>query len=414
VSILLYNLFLALYKFGIRLTARRGNKSQQWLDGRKDIFTHIAQNLRPRDGTRVWIHCASLGEFEQGRPIIEALKQQGYCIVLTFFSPSGYEIRKNYEQADYVFYLPLDHPKESQQMVQLINPSLVLFVKYEFWYYYLQALQQRGIPTLLVAAAFRPSQPFFKWYGGLFRKMLSCYTHLFVQDEASKNLLLSIHNNYPVIVAGDTRYDRVAAIAGQAKTNTWVEKWKKNQPVWVAGSTWPDDEKVLYAFCQKSNTPYKLIIAPHEVDDTHVQQLVSLFGEKAVRYSQFTDADIDKKVLLVDNMGMLSSLYQYGTIAYVGGGFAKSGIHNILEPAVFGLPVFFGPHFQKFIEAREMTARGLAFSISDANGLQQGFESIAHSEEKRLALKKEIIAFMQSKQGATDIIVKKSLELLSH
>lgn len=413
-SILLYNLFLALYKLSIRLTARRGNKSQQWLEGRNDIFTHIAHSLRPEDGKRVWVHCASLGEFEQGRPIIEALKQQGYCIVLTFFSPSGYEIRKNYEQADYVFYLPLDHPKESQQMVQLINPSLVLFVKYEFWYYYLQALQQRGIPTLLVAAAFRPSQPFFKWYGGLFRKMLSCYTHLFVQDEASKNLLLSIYKNCPVIVAGDTRYDRVAAIAGHAKTNIWVEKWKNNQPVCVAGSTWPDDEKVLHAFYQKSNIPYKFIIAPHEVDDAHVQQLVSIFGEKAVRYSQFTDADIDKKVLLVDNMGMLSSLYQYGTIAYVGGGFAKSGIHNILEPAIFGLPVFFGPHFQKFIEAREMTARGLAFSKSDANGLQQGFESIAHSEEKRLALKKEIIAFMQSKQGATDIIVKKSLELLSH
>lgn len=412
-SILLYNLFLALYKLGIRLTARRGNKSQRWLEGRKDIFTHIAHSLRPDDGKRVWIHCASLGEFEQGRPIIEALKQQGYCIVLTFFSPSGYEIRKNYEQADYVFYLPLDHPKESQQMVQLINPSLVLFVKYEFWYYYLQALQQRGIPTLLVAAAFRSSQPFFKWYGGLFRKMLSCYTHLFVQDVASKNLLLSIHKNCPVIVAGDTRYDRVAAIAGQAKTNTLVEKWKNNQPVWVAGSTWPEDEKVLHAFYQKSNTPYKLIIAPHEIDDAHVQQLVSLFGESVVRYSQFTDADIDKKILLIDNMGMLSSLYRYGAIAYVGGGFAKSGIHNILEPAVFGLPVFIGPHFQKFIEAREMTAKGIAFSISDASGLQQGFESIAHNEEKRLALKKEIIAFMQSKQGATDIIVKKSLELLS-
>lgn len=411
-SLLLYQLFLKLYHLGIRLTARKGNKSQLWLEGRKDIFTTIAQTLKPSTLKRVWVHCASLGEFEQGRPIIERLKQEQVEIVLTFFSPSGYEHRKNYEQTDYVFYLPLDHPESARKWVSIVKPDLAIFIKYEFWYFYLKALHDAQVPTFLAAATFRASQPFFQSYGSLFRKMLRYYDHLFLQDPASQKLLASIDLTNNITIAGDTRYDRVATIASHASEFSSIANWVAGHQVLIAGSTWQDDEKLLQELAFEKTLKRKLIVAPHEIDEAHIQSILQLFPNTAVRYSQLTNEEIHKRVLIIDNIGMLSSLYRYGTIAFVGGGFAKGGIHNILEPAVYGLPVFFGPIYQKFVEANEMVALQLAFSLSNATTMQEKIDELLSNETAYTHLKQTILAFMKAKQGATAIIVKKALQTL--
>lgn len=411
-SLLLYQLFLKLYHLGIRLTARKGNKAQLWLEGRKDLFTTIAQTLQPTTLKRIWVHCASLGEFEQGRPIIERLKQENVEIVLTFFSPSGYEHQKNYDQADYVFYLPLDHPEAARKWVSIVKPDLAIFIKYEFWYFYLKALHDAQVPTFLAAATFRPSQPFFQSYGSLFRTMLRFYDHLFLQDPASQTLLASIDITQNLTIAGDTRYDRVATIAGQASEFPTIATWVAGHQVLIAGSTWQEDEQLLQQLAFEKATNNKLILAPHEIDEPHIQHLLQRFPNTAVRYSQLSDEDIHKRVLIIDNIGMLSSLYRYGTIAYVGGGFAKGGIHNILEPAVYGLPVFFGPIYQKFVEANELVALQLAFSISNATTMRQKIDELLSNEAAYDYLKYTILTFMKEKQGATTIIVNKALQTL--
>ena len=360
----------------------------------------------------IWVHCASLGEFEQGRPIIERLKidYPNYKLVLTFFSPSGYEVRKNYEKADWVFYLPMDSAQNASTFLEIVNPSLVIFVKYEFWYYYLKEINRKKIPLLLISALFRENSIFFKWYGGLQRKMLTFFDHLFVQNESSYKMLASPGLDVKTTVAGDTRFDRVIQIAENFSPIPAVEKFigqgKKNI---VAGSTWPADEELL----QKSITSIKdpslqLIIAPHEINKEHITQLQQLFSD-AILFSQLTAdnqkaSPITANVLIIDNIGMLSRLYRYATISYIGGGFGK-GIHNTLEAAVFGNPVLFGPNYKKFNEAIELLMAGGAISINDAKECVTAIDTFIHDDiayNKACEKSKE---YVYANKGATEKIL---------
>jgi 3-deoxy-D-manno-octulosonic-acid transferase len=400
---ILYNLFLLFYGFAIRIASLFKEKASHWLNGRKNIWQRLEASL-PKNEERIWFHCSSVGEFEQARPLIEAIKLRSpdKKIFLTFFSPSGYEMRKNYEHADYVFYLPLDGKRTAKKFVDLVNPCLAVFVKYEFWYYYLTALKQKEVSTILISAAFRSSQPFFKWYGGFHKKMLHCFTHLFVHDEASAILLNGIGFKENVSVAGDTRYDRVMEIAQQAKSFPIIESFKGENKLLVAGSTWSGDEKILKEVLPTLPFNWKLVMAPHELNETHLQQMKNLFSEEAVFYSQFNDESKDKRALIVDNMGMLSSIYRYGEIAYVGGGFLKGGIHNTLEPAVFGLPVLFGPVYKKFVEAVELVENDFGFPIQNAEDCKKVLKKLIEVKLILLEKQKVLRKYMNAHTGAKD------------
>ena len=400
-----YNLSIRLYGFIVNVASFFKPKAKQWIEGRKNWQSNFKAILKPNE-KRIWVHAASLGEFEQGRNLIEAFKKDypAYKIVLTFFSPSGYEVRKNYEHADYIFYLPLDTKTNAGDFVQLINPSLAVFVKYEFWYHYLNTLHQKNIPTIIISAAFRKEQPFFKWYGGLFRKMLNCFTAIFVQDEASKQLLQSININKNIIVAGDTRYDRVLTIASNKKQLPLIETFINNQPTLIAGSSWQDDEKIIQQSFNALPENWKLIIAPHEIGKDRIDEVLSLFPD-AILYSNLNNSITDKRILIIDNIGMLSSLYSYGKIAFVGGGFQKGGIHNILEPAVFGLPVLFGPVYQKFVEARLLVDKQLCFSISSADECKAVLTRLSADERYFQSVHQSLVGFMKEQAGATNAVL---------
>lgn len=406
-QVFLYNIFLVLYALGIRVTSLFNEKARKWLRGRKDIFRQLADAMQGKDEQRIWVHCASLGEFEQGRPVIEAIKAQypGYKIVLTFFSPSGYEIRKDYDGADYVFYLPMDGAGNAKRFIELVNPSLVIFVKYEFWYHYLNQLKRQDVPTVLISAAFRSSQPFFKGYCGLFRKILKSFAYIFVQDENSKQLLADIGITTNVAISGDTRYDRVVQIAENARRYDLIERFKGDSKLLIAGSTWPDDEMVLREALHILPDDWKMIIAPHEIDDKHIQQLDEMFQDTNTIYSQLPTTHTGHRVLIIDNIGMLSSLYRYGDIAFVGGGFQKGGIHNVLEPAVFGLPVFFGPEYDKFVEAKALVSRLYAFPISKKEHFNSLLRKLMEDDKRRLSMHKTIQAYIAGQAGATGKIM---------
>jgi len=401
----IYNFSIRLFGAVVYLSSFFKEKAKQWINGRKNWRTNFKNQLKPNE-KRIWIHCASLGEFEQGRNLIEALKKQypPYKIVLTFYSPSGYELRKNYEYADYVFYLPLDTKSNAQQFVQLINPSLAIFVKYEFWYHYLNTLHQKSIPTIIISAAFRKEQPFFKWYGNMFRKMLQTFTAIFVQDEASKTLLQTIGINKNVIVAGDTRYDRVLTIAANIKPLPLIESFINDNPVLIAGSTWQDDEKIVQQSFNALRNNWKLIIAPHEIGKDRIYEVQRLFPD-AMLYSDLNNSVADKRILIIDNIGMLSSLYAYGKIAFVGGGFQKGGIHNILEPAVFGSPVLFGPVYKKFVEANQLMDKQLCFPVSDAGECKAVLMKLATDELYYQSVHQSLVGFMKAQAGATDVVL---------
>ena len=340
-------------------------KAKLWIDGRRSLLDNIPADLQQAKKL-VWFHCASLGEFEQGRPLMEQIKRSDpdVSLVLTFYSPSGYEIRKNYSGADYVCYLPLDSKRNTRRFIGIIRPSLVIFVKYEFWYNYLNEITTLNIPLYLVSAIFRENQPFFKWYGGWYRKMLLNFNHIFVQDKTSLDLLdkISIKD---ASLAGDTRFDRVAAIVQDSIKLEILDRFKGESKILVAGSTWLEDEELLAAYFNQSGDKLKFVIAPHEIDEDHLQKLESILKVKHIRYSRAKDLDLlEFKVLLIDNIGYLSSIYHYGDAAYIGGAF-KTGLHNVLEPAAHGVPVVFGPEFKKFREAVDLLQLGGAFSITN-------------------------------------------------
>lgn len=383
-------------------------------EGRSNQFDRMQQQLQGNTAPVAWFHCASLGEFEQGRPVIEAFREEypGYKVVLTFFSPSGYEIRKNYAGADYIFYLPLDSHSNANRFLDIVQPKLAVFVKYEFWHYYLQALQQRAIPVLSISAIFRSDQVFFKPYGYFYRDMLRRFTHIYTQNQTSLQLLQGI-GIAQASIAGDTRFDRVLQTAASVKAIPLVETFAQKQPVFMIGSSWPADIDVLLPLIQQYRQHIKFIIAPHEIHESGISQLMQQLGEGAIRFSQADAADMARySVLVIDNIGMLSSLYSYGTYAYIGGAFGK-GLHNTLEAAVFGLPLFFGPKFDKFQEARDLVRLGCAFPVQDAAGLLAAFGQVYQSPELYHRITTREKQYVQEQAGATDQIMKDIKHLLT-
>jgi 3-deoxy-D-manno-octulosonic-acid transferase len=406
--IFIYNLAIQLYVFAIRLSAMAGNKKASlWIGGRKNWREKMRQDLRPGE-RRIWFHCSSLGEFEQARPVMEKLKSDNAetKIVLSFFSPSGFEVRKNYAGADYIFYLPADTYGNAKDFVELINPSTVFFTKYEYWHYYFHRLKQQKIPLYMVSAIFRNGDRFFKWYGGFFRNMLKCVTHFFVQENDSQRLLSEIGFKN-VTVAGDTRFDRVVQAAGNPKEIAIAKKFSEQRIVMVAGSTWNADEKLLSEMFKGCGEKFKMIIAPHEISASRIEEVKGTFSDMRTQlYSTASELSVaDAEVLIIDNIGMLSSLYRYGSMAYVGGGFGK-GIHNTLEAAVFGIPVFFGPNFKKFNEAKELIACGGAYSVNNADDLIKHVNLYLVNENDRQAHGKAAGNYVRSNAGVTNKILK--------
>lgn len=402
----LYNFGLMLYVWAVRLAAPRLPKARLWYEGRKDLFRRMAEAIDPAARV-VWIHVASLGEFEQGRPIIEQIRKTHpqYKILLTFFSPSGYEIRKNYKGVDYVFYLPIDTPRNARRFLDIAHPEIAIFVKYEFWLNLLSELRRRQTRTYIVSAIFRHNSVFFRFYGGMWRQALESFDVLFVQNEESKKLLSELGFDN-VLVAGDTRFDRVAEIARAAKRIDIVERFKGDNRLFVAGSTWGPDEELLIRLAN-DNPGIKFLIAPHEMDESRIERIMDECRGGALRYTQCTPRTGygSRQVLILDTMGMLASAYGYATWSYIGGGFGD-GIHNTLEAATFGLPVAFGPNFQKFKEARDLVTLGAARSVTDYEQLRTWFIPLRDNEEFLQKTRRIAKDYTTRHQGATNIIVR--------
>jgi 3-deoxy-D-manno-octulosonic-acid transferase len=385
--IIFYNIFRLLYFNSIRLAANWNTKARLWNNGRKNWQHQLRQNWTPLINDKVvWMHCASLGEFEQGRPVLEKIKSQNpkIRILITFFSPSGYEIRKNYEGADWIMYLPADSKKNAEAFINMVQPSVAIFVKYEFWHFYLAELKQRNIETILISGIFRNTQPFFKWWGGFYKNMLLNFSHLFVQDTASAKLLSSINLHSNVTVCGDTRFDRVLEQAQHwqpiAEVETFIQPTKK---IMVAGSTWKEDEEMIAAWFEQNKKEWQLIIAPHEIDAAHIQQLQKTFSN-SILFTQ-TTARTSSECLIINTIGHLSKLYKYAHICYVGGGFTKSGHHNILEAAVYGKPVITGPVFEKYKESVELKQLKGCFTVSNSLELEKQIAHINVNETGKIA-----------------------------
>ena len=399
-----YTSFLNLYVVGIKILSIWNPKARLWINGRKKFPTI---NIKNNSNTKtVWMHCASLGEFEQGRPVIESIKNQypQVKIVLSFFSPSGYEVQKNYAGADDVIYLPIDSKTNAKKIVSAINPSLVLWVKYEYWFYYLEELKQQNIPLLLVSGIFRNNQPFFKWYGTFWQKALACFTHLFLQDEASENLLAGINSNKNVTVTGDTRFDRVIEIAEKFELIPLMKEYCGESKVIVAGSTWEEDEAELIHYV-KGNPQIKFIIAPHEIDADNLKDVQKEFAGSIFYSELLTTQSLNSNVLIIDNVGMLSRLYHYADITYVGGGFGDDGVHNVLEAAVYGKPVIYGPEFEQFKEATELIDCRGGFSISTALELEKVFTKLWGDEQLLKTTGEAAKNYVYSNSGATKKIM---------
>ncbi|OFY18563.1 MAG: hypothetical protein A2W98_04850 [Bacteroidetes bacterium GWF2_33_38] len=403
----IYNTGIKIYFFSILIASLFNEKAKQWIQGRKQIF-HQIQFLENKNEIRYWFHCASLGEFEQGRPLIEQIKKSNpeIKIVLTFFSPSGYLIRKDYEFADYIFYLPSDSKQNAIKFIELVNPQKVFFVKYEFWYYYLARLHNKKIPSYLISAIFRKNQLFFKWYGGWYRNLLQYFSIIFVQNIESQKLLANIGCKN-TIVSGDTRFDRVLEIAQQDKKITLLDKYLTSKKVFVAGSTWQKDEEILINFINQNPSDFVYVIVPHNVDNTNIKSVERKLNVPHIKYSSIIAGQEvnEEKVIIIDSIGVLSSLYKYATITYVGGGFG-AGIHNILEACVFGSPVIFGPNYHKFSEANDAIRLEFGFSIQNKSDFEKIMNSLANNQLRLLTLKSIINKYFVNQKGASETILK--------
>jgi len=406
---MIYNLIIYVYLLGVVIYSLFNEKVRKMWRGERAAFKVLKEKVDP-NAKYVWFHAASLGEFEQGRPLMERLRQDHpeYKILLTFFSPSGYEVRKNYQGADIICYLPLDTPVSALRFLRLIRPVMAFFIKYEFWYNYLHILKHRHVPVYSVSSIFRPDQVFFKWYGRQYGRVLNCFTHFFVQNEQSKDLLAKIGITNVTIV-GDTRFDRVLQIKEAAKQLPIVESFAHDAKVFVAGSSWQPDEEIFIKY-YNAHPDWKLIIAPHVIDEDHLKQIETLLeGRKVVRYTaaekgaSVTEAD----VLIIDCFGLLSSIYHYGNVAYVGGGFGV-GIHNLLEAAVWDVPVFFGPNNQKFQEAQGLKKNG-GFEINNYDEFAAQMDRFAADAAYLKAQGEKAGQFVQSLAGATEKVMAATL-----
>jgi 3-deoxy-D-manno-octulosonic-acid transferase len=401
---IIYQIGIYLYYLLIIVVSAFNKKAKQWLVGRKSQQHLFHKPLVPAN--RIWFHFASLGEFEQGRVLLEKvhLLYPDYKFIVTFFSPSGYEIRKNYALAEKVYYLPLDTAKNAKQFLNHIQPSLIFFNKYEYWFHYISEANKSSIPLFVTSAIFRESQSFFKPYGTFQKKILTLVHYFFVQDDKSLSLLKSINVN-KAIVAGDTRFDRVYEHALAVKNDEFIEDFCAQQKVFVAGSTWPADEHLLKQLLQ-DYPELKLIIVPHEIDNTHINQLFKMYADDAALYTDYMQGNYpsNKRVLIVNTIGLLNSIYKHARYCYIGGGFG-AGIHNTLEAAAFGKVIFFGPNYKKFKEAVELINIQAAFSIRNYNELNTKIEEFEHSEMLYTSSCENAKNYVHANKGATDLIL---------
>ncbi len=409
---MIYNLSIRLYVVLLNLLSPFHPKAKKWVEGRKNIFSNLSSTIGKRHQNQhlAWFHCASLGEFEQGRPVLEAFRKHfpQTKILLTFFSPSGYEVRKNYDGADYIFYLPADTPSNVATFLDIVKPSIVFFVKYEFWKNYLFTLHQQDIPCISFSAIFRPNQIFFKSYGQEYRKILNCFTHIFVQNQESLELLRSIGISQ-ISLSGDTRFDRVKQIVEAQHTNTIAERFKQNRQIFIIGSAWQQDMDVLIPFINKHQNKADLafIIAPHEIHPQQILDWTQQFIAPSIQYSEVNESTnlSDYQILIINNIGILSSLYQYADYAFIGGAFGK-GLHNILEAATFGMPIFFGDKsYQKFKEAKDLLALEGAFSITDELTLGKLFHQIDSDTNKQEQISNITKQYVLKNTGSTEQIL---------
>ena len=407
---MLYNIAIYFYLLGVAIASLFNEKVRKMWRGERAAFDVLKQKVDP-EAKYVWFHAASLGEFEQGRPIMERLRSEHpeYKILLTFFSPSGYEVRKNYEGADIICYLPLDTPINAIRFLRLVRPVMAYFIKYEFWYNYLHILKYRHVPAYSVSSIFRPEQIFFKWYAKKYAGVLRCITHFFVQNEQSRELLAKIGIT-EVTISGDTRFDRVLQIKEQSKHLPLVEAFNQDHKVFVAGSSWPPDEEIFIRFFNE-HPEWKLIIAPHVIGNDHLQQILSRLNRKTVRYTEATpETAAEAQCMIIDCFGLLSSIYHYGEVAYVGGGFGV-GIHNVLEAAVWNVPVFFGPNNKRFQEAQQLLASGGGIEITNYSSFATAMQRFMDDDKWLEQCGSKAGDYVKSMAGATDIVLRESLHI---
>jgi len=410
--VMLYNILILFLRGGYRIGSLFNPKAGAFVTGQQDVFAQLESRFLDNRSRVVWIHCSSLGEFEQGRPLIESLKKefQDIRILLTFFSPSGYAVQKNYQHADLVCYLPWDTARNAYRLVSIVKPSLVIFVKYEFWFHYADVLKKESIPVLSISTIFRKTQLFFKPYGGFYRGILDKFSYFFVQNEESLRLLQSV-GIQQCTLAGDTRFDRVYEIVKKGEEIPIARKFKDDQKTFVVGSCWPEDLEVLVPFINQSRI--KFILAPHEISESFIAKIEKDIRVKSIRYSQAGDKALDEyQVLIIDNVGMLSRLYRYGEFAFVGGGYVQ-GLHNILEAACYGVPIFFGnKKYKKYQEATDLINRGGAFEIADYADMKAKYEFLNTPESFLLAC--EVTkAYVRENLGATEKIMTYCRNLLA-
>ena len=410
----LYNLIILLASQVVKLLALFSPKMKLFVNGRKEVFSILLSKINPNDKT-IWFHAASLGEYEQGLPVIEKIKEKfpNHKIVVTFFSPSGYEVRKNNTVADATVYLPLDTKSNAKKFIKTINLELVFFIKYEYWPNYLNELKKLQIKTYLISGIFRENQAFFKWYGGFYRNALKTFDYFFVQNDSSKKLIQSIGFNN-VKISGDTRFDRVVSILERDNSLDFIENFKDNKTTIVIGSSWPKDENLLVNYINKSSDEIKFIIAPHNIKSEQIQELKKSITKKTILFSDVqTGRDLsiqEKNVFIIDTIGILTKIYSYADIAYVGGGFGNPGVHNILEPATFGVPIVIGPNYSHFAEATALVHQEGCISISNQNELNNAFNLLINNEDERHEKGHICSTFVQMNKGATDIILKHIIE----
>jgi 3-deoxy-D-manno-octulosonic-acid transferase len=404
---LLYNVLVLIVGFILKLIAPFNKKIKLFVEGRKATFQKL-ENTISKDNEVIWFHCASLGEFEQGRPILNKLKEQypNYKFVLTFFSPSGYEVRKNYKMADVVCYLPLDTKNNAKKFLNIIKPKLAIFVKYEFWPNMLSELKKQEIKTILVSGIFRENQLFFKWYGSWMRKSLTTFEHFFVQDKVSQELLNKIELENSTI-SGDTRFDRVYEITKQNNQLPFIEDFKNNSYTLVAGSTWKEDEELLVDYINnKASEKEKFIIAPHNINSKDIEELKNSISKKVVLYSTKENYNLHKfQVFIIDAIGLLTKIYSYANVAYVGGGFTKSGVHNVLEPATFGIPIVIGPNYRKFMEVKGLIKKEACFPINNSQKLSVLLNEFLQKKKERELTGFKAYNYVVSKTGSTEKIL---------